>query len=416
MFKLKLSLFSVLILRIFIPWLDQLAAQSVFAKTEGASYYTIQEKNPHTFLDPANKTIKVNNYFYHFIYSKGKVESFFDVGYNFKIAYQEIGSPFLRFSMRELYLSLDVGANGFLLAGRKITDWGKGFYKRPAAVLDPERSAQDINDNFNRYKGSDQIMFKYFLENISITSVVATDLDKREWKQQALWALKESGVFSGIELSFIQGGYQKGKYFAGLTYTYVPTDIWELYGEAIYVNRSRFYHIYENAVHDDKREKIEFTLGSMLTIPWKDKRDIRWIVEFYYNSNGWDKLDLQNYKIYIEQNYTNMFISDDPVLREIARNNYIKGTSLFKIDRLNRMNLFSVLDNLPPLPGGLYFRPVIIYSLIDGSYIFQLSFNKSITRFAELMSYANSFGGPNGSLYGSIPYRYEIVLGINIHF
>jgi hypothetical protein len=337
------------------------------------------------------------------------------MGYNFKIEYQDLGEHSVGFTFRELYMSMDISENGFLLIGRKITDWGKGFYKRPAAILDPERTAQDINDNFNRYKGMDQILFKYFFENVSLSAVAATDLDRASWKQSAFWAVKESGVVGSFELSFIQGGYQEGKFFGGVTVTYVPVDILELYGEGIYFNKTTVRKVYENSVQTFQKDRTEFTIGAMFTIPWKEKQDIRWILEFYFNSNGWNASDRDRYRFFIGENYRNMF-SPDSVIRSVAAANYLAGTSLFNIDRINRMNLFSVIDNIPALPGRIYFRPVLIYSLVDNSYIAQIIFTKSVGRYIDVISYGNYFGGSKGSLYRSIPYQYEVVLGINLHF
>lgn len=337
-----------------------------------------------------------------------------NLGYNVKLDYHHLADEKVRLTVRELYASMDVGGNGFFLMGRKITDWGKAFYKRPAAVLDPERTVLDINDNFNKYKGIDQVMVKYFFSNLSIAAVGATNLDMKDWEKNFLWTLKESTVISQLELSLIQGRNNRGGYFSGITFTFVPTDMLEFYGEGIYYEKSKLKKISGNSIEEYEKGQMEYTLGAMLTLPWHNVQDIRWIVEFYFNSNGWDRKMREKFQVFLGENYWNMF-SSDPLLQETASENFLNGTSMFNIDRINRMTLFTVLDNLPVLPGGFYFQPVFIYSLTDHGYIFQLTVNKPIDRYVDFISYGIYFGGREKSVYHNIPYRYKLLLGFRFH-
>lgn len=381
-----------------------------------SSFLLYKQKNKHTILDPENQLIKIDkeNYLSNFVLSGDASFSPTLYGkYSLKLDYIKNRTDSWSAFVKEAYISYDLSDKIVVLAGRRITDWGKSYYKKPSAILDPDKKLEDLNDITSSYMGYDQVALEYYLGNTSVNLVFATRLDEYSGTENILYAGRASTFWRGWEFSLIQGYRETSGYQVGGNFTKVFGTNLEIHGEILGKQKYTRYVIENHQVTSlNKRNVGQASLGFLYSLNFRG-RDVRIISEVYWNSPGYTSDEWKDYKSFITRNYYNMF-NPDPRIRLLAARNYNQAVSLFNPETMGRYFFFTVIDNLPPLFNRLSVQPVALFSPEDGGGMGNINLLLSITNYLKLFGNFYYFGGKRGSIFRNIPYQIMVYGGIQL--
>lgn len=409
MTKFKIILFSFFLNIAFCQTFDY----SVNLRSMLINY----SQNNNTVLDPENKfDIIQKKEFVNLSLLKIDAEYFNEENLLIKTKYQldytNQYSDDFEHRFIEFYLSYSLAENVEVVLGRKLSDWGVSYYKRPSAIFDPELDFTDLNNSKSYFTGLDLFQIDYYADSFSLSYVYSNDIENFN-SFNSINALKSMFMYKGWSVSLIYAFDNLKKNRIGAGFTNVFGETLEIHGEFLFTQKGK-RKVFNNSGmgYESVSPFVKFSLGFLYSINWNG-RDVRWITEFYYNGSAYNKDTWTNYKDFIKSNYYGYLSNPAGGSASGYLTKYIQASSSFNIELMSDATIFTILDNLPPLFGKIAYRPVFLINPRDGSTI--LNFYSSCFIIDNLNAFfsGNIFFGGKETVFGAIPYNYEIFFGLN---
>jgi hypothetical protein len=289
--------------------------------------------------------------------------------------------------INQAYINLQLGNNSLLRAGRQKITWGTGLAWNPTNYIGADKNRADLTTT---YPGVDVIDYEVAWGNTSGVLLLKPSLLGRlnDWGRAAKLA------FQAFHSDFSISAYQQGDanaYGADFATTVgnftVYTELAEKTGRMFYINSSS--SLVYRPVDQHYLHGVIGAIGNC---------GDNWVVqlEYYYNQEGWDNAEAQNYYAYLSghsapSEIANFFADE--------RRNYL-FTMIRKGEILEDLTLTtSVLWNIDD--QSFFISPMLDY---------QLSQNVMLT----LMMYY--YGGSAASEFGSQSYTCQYIGRLTLSF
>jgi|SRR5579859_7407152 len=134
--------------------------------------------------------------------------------------------------VRETYAGLSVADFDFTV-GRRLVHWGTGYAFTATGVLDPPLVATDPTDRLNIRAGRDMVKVDWEKGPHAVSLAYATSgLSGSQATVKNTAAFRYNILVNGFDTSIIAGKDLAGDSFAGVTFTRVLGQAWELHGDA----------------------------------------------------------------------------------------------------------------------------------------------------------------------------------------
>ncbi len=388
-------------------------AQDSYLKLAQSTYLIYEGKNLSSMLDPENVYITADNYtFNNFInMSSQTVISNLLCRGSFQLDYDQLNKTKYDFTIKEAYLSYDLSDNLQLQAGRKFVNWGVDYYMRPSAILDPQKSISDFDNQQSKFIGNDVVEMDYYAGNLLFRGVYKNSFNHFDFKQSE-YVGNINFLLDGWAVNLI-GSYDKASdWKGGFNFTKVISDQMEIHGEYINEKNMINYGVGDSFASEGFADRINrFTLGFLLSMDIAD-RDVRLICEYNYNQGGLTKNQWNTYKTYINKSLIDMH-NPSAFARESAMLDYKQATTSYDVQDFGMSSIICIIDNLPPLFDFIYYEPIVLFDPSDLGTISILNLTAKASNSVNFFFNTNYYGGPKNSIYFNIPYKFQLEFGIS---
>jgi hypothetical protein len=318
------------------------------------------------------------------------------------------------FNLFELYGDLNVSDNAFLLLGKKMYNWGKGYAFNPVGYVNPVKDPE--NPELSQ-AGIFSINYEYSkslpkgpLKNVSFDLIgipsVSTINNKISELENTDAAGKLYFLLLDTDLDLMWYASKTNPSKIGLDFSRNILPSIEMHGEFSRFSNQPRYTISNSTPETDNISGASYLLG----IRWLNESNITTILEYYHNDAGLDKNEFGTYNDFL----LSAIASGDSGSISNAINvskNYFSGANLMR-------DYLYLKISWPEPFNWVYFTPSIytIININDGSSIIGIPLSyKPVTNF-EFIFWPTIIAGGNNTEYGSKQYESKLDLWLRFYF
>ena len=337
-----------------------------------------------------------------------------DIGVHLKTHSEYYSDSQTDFNLYELYGDVNLSANSFLLAGKKMYNWGKGYAFNPVGyvnpVKDPENPELSQTGLFSvNYEYSKSFQTEA-IKNMSFNLIVIPSADTINNKISEIENTDIAGklyfLLLDMDVDFMQYYSKINPGKSGVDFSRNILPNLEMHGEISTFNNQPKYLISNNALETKYIDGISYLSG----IRWLNEWNITTILEYYHNDAGLTTKEFEDYNNFL----VNAVASGNAVAAfnaaNIVRSNF-SGTNL--------MRDYLYLKISWPEPFNMVYFTPSLYTIIntnDGSSITGVPLSyKPVTNLEFIFWPVFLMGNINSEL-GSKQYENKMELWMRFYF
>jgi len=337
-----------------------------------------------------------------------------DLGVHFKTHSEYYNDSQNTFNLFELYGDLNVSDNAFLLFGKKMYNWGKGYAFNPVGYVNPVKDPENpelahagifsMNCEYSKSLSKGYIKnFSFDLIGVSSSKIINNKMSELE-NTDIAGKLYFLFLDTDIDLMWYLSKVNATK--AGFDFSKNILPNLEMHGEYSRFSNQPKYTISGNTPEAGSVNGASYLLG----LRWLNELNITTIFEYYHNEAGLTNSEFASYNNFL----LNALVSGDSVSIANAINvnkNYFGNANLMR-------DYLYLKVSCPEPFNWLYFTPSIyaICNINDGSSIIGIPLSyKPITNF-EFIFWPTIIAGTNNTEYGSKQYEGKLEIWTRFFF
>lgn len=337
-----------------------------------------------------------------------------DLGVHLKTCSEHYNDNQIDFNLFELYGSVNLPDTSFLLLGKKMYNWGKGYAFNPTGYVNPRKDPENpelaqsgiFSINYEYSKSFKSNLMKNTSFDLIVIPSTETINNKISEIENTDIAGKLYFLFWDTDLNFMWYSSKTNPEKAGFDFSRNVLPNLEIHGEFNrFRNQPRFI-ISNNILQTESINGYSYLFG----IRWLNKWNMTTISEYYHNDAGLNRKEFEDYNNFL----LNAAISGNNSSIANAMNinrNYFSNT--------NPMQDYLYLKISWPEPfNWVYFTPSIytIFNINDGSFILGVPLSyKPITNF-EFILWPTFLAGNTNTEFGSKQYESKLDLWLKFYF
>ena len=337
-----------------------------------------------------------------------------DIGVHLKTHSEYYSDNQADFNLYELYGDFNLSVNDYLLLGKKMYNWGKGYAFNPVGYINPKKDPENpelsqsgvflINYQYSK-SFQTELLKNASLDLIAIPSTIIINNKISEIENTDI-AGKLYILFWDTDIDFM-GYYSKtNPKKAGIDFSRNILSSLEIHGEYSRFCSQPKYTVLNNILKSENIAGTSFLLG----IRWLNEWNLTTIFEYYHNDAGLTKKEFEDY---------NDFLVNGAVSGNNASISAVMNTNKNYFNSTNLMQDYLYLKISLPEPFNLvYFTPSVytIYNIIDGSFIIGVPLSyKPITNF-EFIFWPVLLAGDKNTEFGSKQYESKLDIWMRYYF
>ena len=337
-----------------------------------------------------------------------------DIGVHFKTHSEYYNDTQIDFNAFELYGDLDFSVNSFLLLGKKMLTWGKGYAFNPVGYVNPikdpenpELSQAGIFSIYYQYSKSFQTeLIKNAAFDLIIKPSTTTINNKISELENTDIAGKLYFLFYDTDIDFM-GYYSKiNTENIGFDFSRNILPNLEMHGEYSRFYNRPFFLISNDILKSENSDGASYLFG----MRWLNRWNITTIIEYYHNGTGLNKKEFENYNNYL----INAAVSENSNSISNAMNtskNYFSGTNLMR-------DYLYLKVSWPEPFNRVYFTPSMytIFNINDESSIVGIPLSyKPVTNF-EFILWPVLLTGNKNAEFGSKQHESKLDIWMRYYF
>src|SRR3989339_617264 len=314
----------------------------------------------------------------------------------------------------ELYGNMNLSVNSFLILGKKMYSWGKGYAFNPVGYVNPVKDPENPELSQSGIFSAGYEYSRSFqagpLQNASFDLIVIPSLETVDSK---ISEVEKTGIAGKLYFLLFNTDIDIMQYYSNINPVKTGADFsgniltnLELHGEFSIARNQPKYIIANNALDSENIEASSYLAG----VRWLNEWNITTILEYYHNDGGLTGNEFAGYNEYM----ANAVVSGNSNSISSAMNvskSYFSGANI--------MQDYLYLKMSCPEPfNWIYFTPsfFIILNINDESSMAGIPLSyKPITNFEFILWPAFLAGGKNTE-FGSKPYENKLDLWIRFYF
>ncbi|MBN1596271.1 hypothetical protein JW933_10125 [candidate division FCPU426 bacterium] len=380
------------------------AAYTVFKSRKGSPLYALQYDGLELSGDLSSYRME--------LYLNGDYQTK-DAGLRIR-TYTEYYSDILTaISLYELYGSLNLSENSFLILGKKMYNWGKGYAFNPVGYVNPKKEPEDPELSqagllSMNYEYSKSFSWDY-LKNMSLTIIAVSPepgINDRLFElRHADWAGKLYLLLWDTDIDFM--GYysntQPGK--IGLDFSKNIYANLEIHGEYGRFKGQSKYSISDDGLQTGKHDGATYLLG----FRWLNEWNLTVVAEYYHNSAGLTRKEFQNYAGFL-RNAADLGNTSAATALNVNRN-YFSGNTLL-------CDYFYLKLSWPEPFHWIYFTPAfqIVYNIEDKSASISIPVSYKPMTNVGFLFWPTFLTGGEDTEFGSKPYEMKLEMCAGYYF
>jgi hypothetical protein len=328
-------------------------------------------------------------------------------------------SPFesdTEISLFQGYLSFTPSTSLTIYTGKRTLRWGKGYAWSPVAVVERQKNPNEpdlAREGFWMITADYTKSYTGILKTLSLTPViipVSQSINQTFSKKTGFnFAGKIYFLFldTDIDLVFLTGKSQPLR--LGFDFSRNIRSNWEIHGEiSLFQDLEQRVVLDNDNVHTEITDPVRFLLG----IRYLSEAETTYILEYYHNSAGFDRDEINDFYSFVDFGYDRYLLSGDAgQIKEAAGLGTYQGftpMSDYLFFRILQKDAFGVLYMTPAVTS--------IFNILDGSTSIspELTY-KGITNFEFRLKAAILWGG-EGKEFGEKPNRWRLELRARYYF
>ncbi len=337
-----------------------------------------------------------------------------DIGMHLKTHSQYYSDSQTEFNLYELYGNVNLSANSFLLVGKKMYNWGKGYAFNPVGYVNPVKDPENpellqtglssVNYEYSKSFQTDTI------KNIALDLIFVPSVNTINGK---ISEIQNTDIASKLYLLLLDTDIDFMQYYSKVNPQKIGVDFsrnilpsLEIHGEFSASFNQPKHIIVNNTIETKYIDGKSYLFG----IRWLNELNITTILEYYHNDAGLSLREFENYNNFL----VNTISSDNTSIFSNAMNinkNNFSGSNLMQD------YLYLKISWQEPF-NWVYFTPAVytIYNINDRSFItgIPLSYGP-ITNF-EFIFWPVFFTGDHNTEYGSKQYEKKLELWMRFYF
>ena len=317
-------------------------------------------------------------------------------------------------SLYELYGNINLSNNSFLLLGKKMYNWGKGYAFNPVGYVNPGKDPENpelsqsglFSINYQYSKSFQTELIKNTAFDIIIVPSANTTNNKISEIENTDIAGKLYFLFWDTDIDFVQYYSKINPVMSGIDFSRNILPSLEMHGEFNHFQNKPKFTILNNTINSEKIDGTSYLVG----IRWLNEWNITTIMEYYHNDAGLKLKEFDDYNTFL----TNAAVSGNSNSMSNAMNmnkNNFSGTNLMQDYLYLKMSL-------PEPFNWVYFTPSVytIFNINDGSSIIGIPLSyKPITNI-EFILWPTFLVGNKNTEFGSKQYENKLDLWMRFYF
>ena len=318
------------------------------------------------------------------------------------------------FNLYELYGDVNLSANSFLLMGKKMYNWGKGYAFNPAGYVNPVKDPENpelsqtglfsINYEYSKSFQTEQV------KNISFDLIVIPSANTINNKISEIENTDVAGklyfLLLDTDIDFIQYYSKINSGRSGVDFSRNILPNLEMHGELSMFRNQPKYLISSNALETKYIDGTSYLFG----IRWLNEWNITTIMEYYHNDAGLTGKEFENYNNFLENAVASGNTDTLSNAINIARSNF-SGTNLMR-------DYLYLKISWPEPFNWIYFTPSI-YTVIntnDGSSIIGIPMSYKPVTNLEFIFWPTFLVGNATTEFGNKQYENKVETWLRFYF
>ena len=318
------------------------------------------------------------------------------------------------FNLFELYGDLNVSDTSYLLLGKKMYNWGKGYAFNPVGYVNPIKDPENpelaqagiISINYEYSKSLQEGPLKNISFDLIAIPSAETKTNKIYEQGNADIAGKLYFLLLDTDIDLMWYGSKTNPAKIGFDYSKNILPNIEIHGEYSRFSNQPRYTISSGTPETEKVDGASYLFG----IRWLNEWDLTTILEYYHNDAGLDKKEFDSYNDFLLSAIASGDSSSISNAMNVSKN-YFSGTELMR-------DYLYLKVSWPEPFNWVYFTPSIytICNINDGSSIVGIPLSyKPITNY-EFIFWPTIFMGKDNTEYGSKQYESKLELWMRVNF
>ncbi|OGS36087.1 MAG: hypothetical protein A2293_09300 [Elusimicrobia bacterium RIFOXYB2_FULL_49_7] len=337
-----------------------------------------------------------------------------DVGVHLKTHSEYYSDNQTDFNLYELYADVNLSAHSFLLMGKKMYNWGKGYAFNPVGYVNPVKDPENpelsqsglFSINYEYSKSFQTGLVKNIALDLIVIPSANTINNKVSEIQYTDFAGKLYFLFLDADIDFVHYLSKANPEKAGIDFSRNIFTNLEMHGEFSMFRGQPKYLIADNSPETKYIDGASYLFG----MRWLNEWNITTILEYYHNDAGVSVNEFKDYNRFLANAASS---GNDSIVSNaisINRNNF---------NGANIMQDYLYLKMSWPEPFNLiYFTPAVytIFNINDGGSIIGIPLSyKPVTNFEFLFRPVFLTGNSN-SEFGSKQYKNKLEMWMRFYF
>jgi hypothetical protein len=318
------------------------------------------------------------------------------------------------FNLYEMYSSVNLSDNSFLLMGKKMFNWGKGYAFNPVGYVNPVKDPENpelsqsglFSVNYEYSKSFQTDLVKNIALDLIVIPSANTINNKVSEIQNTDFAGRLYFLFLDTDIDFMHYYSKVNPVKTGIDFSRNINTNLEMHGEFSVFRGQPKYLIENNSLETKYIDGTAYLFG----IRWLNELNITAILEYYHNDAGLSVEEFENYNNFMTGAASSGNISIFSNAININRNSF-SGANLMQ------GYLYLKMSWQEPF-NWVYFTPAvyIIYNIHDKSSIIGIPLSyKPITNF-EFTFWPIFLTGNINSEFGSKQYKNKLEMWMRFYF
>ncbi|HAX62084.1 MAG TPA: hypothetical protein DCX95_05990 [Elusimicrobia bacterium] len=337
-----------------------------------------------------------------------------DIGVHLKTHSEYYNENQTDFNLYELYGDVNLSANSFLLMGKKMYNWGKGYAFNPVGYVNPVKDPENpelsqtglFSVNYEYSKSFQSELIKNMALDLIAIPSANTINNKVSEIQNTDFAGKFYFLFLDADIDFLQYYSKVNPEKIGVDFSRNLFTNLEMHGEFSMFRGQPKYLIADNSLETKYIDGTSYLFG----MRWLSELNITTIFEYYHNDAGLSVKEFENYNNFLVNAASSGNTNTISGAINTAKNNF-SGTNL--------MRDYLYLKMSWPEPfNWVYFTPAVytIFNVNDRSSTTGIPLSyKPITNF-EFIFWPVFLTGNSNSEFGSKQYKNKLDMWMQFYF
>jgi len=338
-----------------------------------------------------------------------------DIGVHFKTYSEYTTDNQVDFSLFELYGSLNLFDSSFLLLGKKMYNWGKGYAFNPVGYVNPKKDPENpelahagvVSMNFEYSKSFQVSWIQNFafdlivLPSENVLNNMLSEIENTALAAKLYFLLWDTDVDL---MSYYYGNTSTANIGVDFSRNIIPSV--EIHGElSFFINQPR-YIISGGALKPQNIEGTSYLLGLRWLNPW----NITTILEYYHNDAGLTVTEYGDYSTFLSDAVDSNISSTISDALNLSKT-YFSGSALMQ-DYLYLKISWPEPFNLVDFAASAF----IIYNINDSSLSIGIPLEYQPITNLEILFQPIFLIGNNGAEFGSKQYLGKMEIQASYYF